>query len=148
MLALAIKNTIIVILIILIIHYLIKAFGKPPSAPLSIATGDISSADTPADQVHHPAFEPEREGTVLELAFPKETFEEDPPSTCDPKLGAKDNLDKPVKSECVLDQPNPNAFLLLKEYENENQMNNSQWIDNVNLYDEFGDRFSEYAGCS
>ena len=105
----------------------------------------------------HPPFEPEKEGTDLDIAFSqqvsKEDFTQDPqdnsaPSTCDPKLGAKEDMNKPMKSDCILDQPNPNAFLLLKEYENENPMNHTQWIDNVNLYDEFGDRFSEYAGCT
>ncbi len=144
MLAIAIKNTIIVILIILIIHFLIKT--------LSPQTSD-SKQDKMESLVPPPMY-PEgyqaiQDGTTLDNAFgnTKEDFTLKPeePSTCDPLLDPKESDKKTVESECVLDQPNPNAFLLLKQYENENQMNNSKWIDNVDLYDEFGDRFSEYA---
>lgn len=121
----------------MIIHYLLKAFGKPES---SLALPVVKQTDI----LNHPAFEPPKEGTDLVMAFKESFSTPDPPSTCDPQLGEKENTDKVIRSDCVLDQPNPNAFLLLKEYENENPMNNSQWIDNVNLYDEFGDRFSEY----
>jgi len=51
---------------------------------------------------------------------------------------------KTVKSECVLDQPNPNAFVLLKEYDNENLMNAGRW-ENIDLYDEFGSVYMEYS---
>jgi len=153
MIGVAIKNTIIVILLILIIHFLIKTLSPSPS------TLSKESLEPPHPKIlSHPVFPPgyqEQEiGISLDDAFrdeniadKKETFanKQDKPNTCDPKLDSPHDDSKPVKSECVLDQPNPNAFLLLKQYDNENPMNNTKWIDNVNLYDEFGDRFSQYS---
>ncbi len=112
MLGVALKNLILVVLIILIIHFLLKVNNKE--------TYEAKSVPAPIEMPHASA------------------------STCDPQLEPIKSDEKQVTSNCVLDQPNPNAFLVLKEYDQENPMNTQKWLDNIDLYDEFGSIYSSY----
>lgn len=139
MLSVAVKNTILVILIILIIHFLIKALSpkKDDHVPIKdtvikesfdevVTTNTISSSTPTPESILKP---------ISDIPTP--------PNSCQPLLQTKESNDKIIKSDCVLDQPNPNAFLLLNTYEDENPMNNNRWMD-VDLYDEFSSHIAAY----
>ena len=146
MLVVAIKNTILVVLIILIIHFLLKTLNVGPSdnnankdarAPLSQFPLPILSSETTESFMEISKQDP------VDAPIPKQALLEDDPPTCNQALTTTEET-KTLESNCVLDQPNPNAFLLLNTYQDENQMNNNKWLDNIDLYDEFSSHLSSY----
>jgi hypothetical protein len=145
MLAVAIKNVVLVILIITIIHFLLKSFGIP-----SKATYDPKPVYT-QPSFPLPTLSYEKTETFMQLPeqapapapMPQKVLKQDDPSTCNPGIGNISSEGKTITSDCVLDQPNPNAFLLLNTYEDDNQ----KWMDNVDLYDEFNDHLANFT-CS
>lgn len=165
MLGVALKNTILVVLIILIIHFLIKsfmlvpekeAFSEPPTG--TCAGKPMQELDEyfgckPAPEYKCSKSDDDASKKDVPMFVKMETEETKcnpyegqpiPGTTCDPQFTVNNDVTKPLKSDCVLDQPNPNAFLILNQYENENQMNNEEWLDNIGLYDDFSSSFGGY----
>lgn len=143
--AVAIKNVVLVILIITIIHFLLKSFEIPPKPaydtkptyaqnPFPLPTLSYDKAET---------FMQLPEQASVPAPMPQKVLKQDDPSTCNPGLGKPTSEEKTITADCVLDQPNPNAFLLLNTYEDDNQ----KWMDNVDLYDEFNDHLANFT-CS
>lgn len=167
MLSIAIKNIILVVLIILILHLLIKIYVPHDARESKEGFEDSMKKCTtkPTAELDEyfgckpaPEFKCEvKEGGDAKLptniepvmmqfdSSSKCTGKEGVPlegTTCEVKFN-EPGYEKPLKSSCVLEQPNPNIFLLLNEYENENQMNHEKWMDNIDMYDQFG---SSYVG--
>ena len=164
MLSIAIKNIILIVLIVLIFHLLIKIYvlQEPKEGFEESSKKCTMKPTTELDEYFGckpaPEFKCEvKEGgdAMLPTNIEPIMMQFDSSSKCTGKEGlslegttceVKFNepvVEKPLKSSCVLDQPNPNIFLLLNEYENENQMNNEKWMDNIDMYDQFG---SSYVG--
>ena len=120
MVAVALKNSILVLLIILILHFLIKNHMKKPSSE---------------------EFEVEKPTSdEMEKYFALST-------TCDANI-KKDNEEdnKKVKADCDLPQTKKDMSIL-KEYENENDMNTfDPLFNNVQSFDNYDVMFAEYTG--
>lgn len=150
MLVVAVKNTILVVLIILIFHFLLKTFdSKSDIKQTFIEESFAATNDTPSHSlslVNTPMIT-SKQNIDSYIDEPIIVKKPEDPSTCGPVFNEMESTEKEVKSDCVDEQPNPNAFLLLKTYEDENPMNNDKWLDNIDLYDEFSSHLSSYQ-CS
>jgi hypothetical protein len=167
MLAIAIKNIIIFVLVMLCFHYALKLEKEgfeAPTLPVAPATCKDRKATSDLDQYFGckpaPEYKCENKEPIGTGATKPPTFvtmEGEKSAGCDPSRqnglggttcdpGFKPTVPQalPVKSDCVLDQPNPNAFLMLRTYDNDNVINTGHW-DNVDLYDEFGEVFAEFS---
>jgi hypothetical protein len=182
MLAIAIKNIIIFVLVMLCFHYALKTYKLEKEgfeapldtttaaelAPLPVApatckdrkaTSDLDQyfGCKPAPEYKCENKEPIGDGTGAPKPPTFVAMEGEKSAGCDPSRqnglggttcdpGFKPTVPQalPVKSDCVLDQPNPNAFLMLRTYDNDNVINTGHW-DNVDLYDEFGEVFAEFS---
>ena len=159
MLNIGLKNAILFLLIILILHFLIKNIlvdRKP---------------ETPAQQSYFEKFTEQRkkimnfinsdEETELNKAFDQKLIKEcTSESTCLPRKSDEHILplsttcdagiqelkpDDPMKlkADCQLPQ-DYKSFMVIKEYENEKGMNGGKLFDGLDAYDGFEDYFESY----
>jgi len=126
MVAVAIKNSILVLLIILILHFLIKNHTKADSS-------EDFDTQTPAATSEIDKYFVTSQESVLS-------------TTCDANLKKNNEEDtKKVKADCDIPQTKKDMSIL-KEYENENDMTSFEPLyNNVQSFDNYDVMFAEYT---
>jgi len=156
MLANGIKNAILFLLIILILHFLIKnTIGQPIEKFLNTITTSITgnaNKDLSNSANYADVNGPESMVTVnnCKINLPTKSDDHHLPlsTTCDAnitELRPEDNTKK-VKEDCHIYQDHKN-FTMIKTYENENPNNGGKLYDDltVGAFDSFEEYYHKYA---
>ena len=151
MLANGIKNAILFLLIILILHFLIKNVTGPTAGP--VAKKIEGFLDNLMNKTNYADFSrPDSMLTVnnCKINLPKKIDDQHLPlsTTCDAnitELRPEDNTKK-VKEDCRIYQEHKN-FTMIKTYENENPNNGGKLYDDVSVgaFDSFEEYYHKYA---
>ena len=158
MLANGIKNAILFLLIILILHFLIKNVTGSTAGPvakkiegfLDNLMNKTNYADVSSDNTD------KSDGMLTvnncKINLPKKIDDQQLPlsTTCDAsimELRPEDNSKK-IKEDCRIYQDHKN-FTMIKTYENENPNNGGALYDGLEAYDDFGEYYESYnSKCS
>ena len=151
MLANGIKNAILFLLIILILHFLIKNVTGPTAGP--VAKKIEGFLDNLMNKTNYAdVSSPDSMLTVnnCKINLPKKIDDSHLPlsTTCDAnitELRPEDNTKK-IKEDCRIYQEHKN-FTMIKTYENENPNNGGKLYDDVSVgaFDSFEEYYHKYA---
>lgn len=167
MLGIGIKNAILFLLIILILHFLIKnVLLDRKQTPVATAKKPIESfQQTPdvKDDEHKKMLEfINEEPSLLDKAFDEKIIKDcekqetclplksddnkiETSAMCDVSFDAKAKEDgMKVKADCKLPQVKK-SFMVIKEYENERGVNGGKLFDNIDAFDSYDTYFQTYS---
>lgn len=139
MLGLAIKNIILVVLVVVLAHYVLKKYTAMKPVETFADKEDLGKFFEPLK----PVPKKEEKSKIAEPAIPEEVQHPEKLETCGVPFTVTPVEKQSIKGECAIEQTHPNKYIIVNEYEDENQMNKHEW-DGVNLYDEFGSTYSSY----
>lgn len=169
MLATGIKNGILLILIILIVHFLLKNYllekrggmvngdrletlANPPEDILGLDPVDNTSKAALLEKTKNTdLYKYVMEDGEMEKFFDpqllpesNDKFDTAYPIACDAKPFVKDDtIDRKVKKPKNADQKN-NGFLVVHDYMDENALNGGKLFDGLQGYDEYDSFYQEY----
>jgi len=158
MFGVGVKNAILFMLIILILHFLIRNLMLEKHLSLSVKSEKKEQMQAIEREEDDFPFETKRvEDKSKELyeyvmreeehftePQPNESFETQLPVACDANLIMKTNISKelPKEEKKLTSQKNP--FLVIHEYEDESALNGGKVFDGLDGFDEYGDVYEEY----
>lgn len=163
MLSTGIKNAILFVLIILILHFLIKniTLEKEKSQLKAKEPGHVLSQESPQQPLSVAAKSPEEkkkelykyvmDETDIEKFFepkiipePNDAFDTSYDIACDGEKALHDESPSQKKVQKEVKNEANSAFLTIHEYADENALNGGALFDGLNGYDGFGSMYEEY----
>ena len=167
MLGTGLKNGILLILIILILHFLIKNMlldqagkrtienletveqvGKKgePSIPSSQPMQPKSAEDNKNDLYKYVMEEGEMERFFEPQLLPEanDKFDKSYPVACDAKVIMTDDNITDVKKKAIRPEQLNNSFLVIHDYTDESPINGGKLFDGLTGYDEYNTMYEEY----
>ena len=149
MLAIGLKNSILVILILLILHFLLKNFLLEKSKTQPITSANANSVkegfkNTECDKEELIKYVAMEDDISLDKYFKPSDKVESTTCTADVKPAEEENKDKKIKADCNLNQDKKNV-MLLTEYEDEKDMNGGLLPGGLSGFDTFDLNYESYS---